>query len=69
MNESIANKATYGVDTTPIYKDIFDVTKKATIKENIFYYKEVSGQTDDTLVHLQALEEIIKRFRAKFGKK
>ena len=45
LNEIIANKATYSVDITPIYKDIFDVTKKATNKENIFYYKGVSGQT------------------------
>lgn len=45
LNEIIANKTLYGVDITPIYKDIFDVTKKATNKENIFYYKGVSGQT------------------------
>jgi starch-binding outer membrane protein, SusD/RagB family len=45
LKEIIDKKATFGVDVMPIYKDIFDVTKKATNRENIFYYKGVSGQT------------------------
>lgn len=45
LSEIIDNKATYNVDINPVYRDIFDVTKEATNKENIFYYKGVSGQT------------------------
>jgi starch-binding outer membrane protein, SusD/RagB family len=51
LKEIITNKATYGVDIVPVYKDIFDVTKKATNKENIFYYKGTSGQTGSFLAY------------------
>ncbi len=43
LGEVIASKATYNVDLVPVYRDIFDVTKKATNKENIFYYRGTSG--------------------------
>jgi starch-binding outer membrane protein, SusD/RagB family len=49
LKEIVDKKATFGVDIMPVYKDIFDVTKKATNKENIFYYKGVSGQTANFL--------------------
>ena len=45
LKEIIDKKTTFGVDIMPVYRDIFDVTKKATNKENIFYYKGVSGQS------------------------
>ncbi len=45
LKEIIDQKATFGVDIVPVYKDIFDVTKKATNRENIFYYKGTSGQS------------------------
>ena len=51
LKEIIDKKATYGVDIMPVYKDIFDVTKKATNKENIFYYKGTSGQTATYLAY------------------
>jgi starch-binding outer membrane protein, SusD/RagB family len=51
LKEIIDKKATYSVDIMPVYKDIFDVTKKATNKENIFYYKGVSGQTATFLAY------------------
>jgi hypothetical protein len=43
LNEIITNKALYGVDLNPVYRDIFDVTKEATNKENIFQYRGYSG--------------------------
>ena len=51
LKEIIDNKTTYGVDIMPSYKDIFDVTKKASNKENIFYYKGVSLQPASALAY------------------
>jgi starch-binding outer membrane protein, SusD/RagB family len=51
FKEIIDKKATFGVDIVPVYKDIFDVTLKATNKENIFYYKGVSGQSANFLAY------------------
>lgn len=51
FKEIIDKKATYGLDIMPVYKDIFDVTLKATNKENIFYYKGVSGQSANFLAY------------------
>lgn len=45
LKEIIDKKITFQVDIVPVYKDIFDVNKKTTNKENIFYYKGVSGQS------------------------
>ncbi len=51
LNEIISKKTTFLVDIVPLYKDIFDVAKKATNRENIFYYKGVSGQTGNYLAY------------------
>ncbi|MBL0745778.1 RagB/SusD family nutrient uptake outer membrane protein [Chryseolinea lacunae] len=51
LEEIIANKTQFKVDIMPAYRDIFDVTKKAANKENIFYYKGVSGQTSSFLAY------------------
>jgi starch-binding outer membrane protein, SusD/RagB family len=51
LKEIIDKKATFLVDIMPTYKDIFDVSKKNTNKENIFYYKGVSGQTGSFLAY------------------
>ena len=51
LKEIIDKKTTFLVDITPVYKDIFDVTKKAANKENIFYYKGVSAQTANYLAY------------------
>jgi starch-binding outer membrane protein, SusD/RagB family len=51
LKEIIDKKVTFGVDIVPIYKDIFDVNKKTTNKENIFYYKGTSGQTGNFLAY------------------
>ena len=51
LKEIIDKKSGFLVDIMPAYRDIFDVTKKATNKENIFYYKGVSGQTANFLAY------------------
>jgi starch-binding outer membrane protein, SusD/RagB family len=51
LKEIIDKKTTFGVDIVPVYKDIFDVSKKNTNKENIFYYKGTSGQTGSFLAY------------------
>jgi starch-binding outer membrane protein, SusD/RagB family len=51
FKEIIDKKVAFGVDIVPVYKDIFDVTLKATNKENIFYYKGVSGQSGNYLAY------------------
>jgi starch-binding outer membrane protein, SusD/RagB family len=51
LEEIITNKTLYNVDIVAAYRDIFDVTKKAANKENIFYYKGVSGQTSTFLAY------------------
>lgn len=51
LEEIITNKTLYNVDVMPAYRDIFDVTKKAANKENIFYYKGVTGQTSTFLAY------------------
>jgi starch-binding outer membrane protein, SusD/RagB family len=51
LKEIIDKKATFDVDIVPVYKDIFDVNKKTTNKENIFYYKGTSGQTGSFLAY------------------
>ncbi len=51
LKEIIDKKAVFNVDIVPVYRDIFDVTKKATNKENIFYYKGTSGQTATFLTY------------------
>jgi starch-binding outer membrane protein, SusD/RagB family len=51
LKEIIDKKATFLVDIMPAYRDIFDVSKKNTNKENIFYYKGVSGQTGGFLAY------------------
>ncbi len=43
FNEVVANKSRYNVDIQPIYKDIFDVTKKGINKEYVFYYAGTAG--------------------------
>jgi starch-binding outer membrane protein, SusD/RagB family len=51
LKEIIDKKVTFNVDIVPVYKDIFDVNKKTTNKENIFYYKGTSGQTGNFLAY------------------
>jgi hypothetical protein len=51
LKEIIDKKTTFDVDIVPVYRDIFDVNKKTTNKENIFYYKGVSGQTGNFLAY------------------
>jgi len=43
LNEVITNKTRYNVDVQPIYKDIFDITKKGINKEYVFYYAGTAG--------------------------
>jgi starch-binding outer membrane protein, SusD/RagB family len=45
LKEVIDRRTTFGVNIMPVYRDIFDVTRKATNTENLFYYKGTSGQT------------------------
>jgi starch-binding outer membrane protein, SusD/RagB family len=51
LKEIIDKKVTFLVDIMPVYKDVFDINKKTTNKENIFYYKGVSGQTANFLAY------------------
>ena len=51
LNEVITNKALHGYEIMPVYKDIFDVTKKATNTENVFYYSGTSGISASLLAY------------------
>ncbi len=51
LNEVITNKALYGYEIMPVYKDIFDVTKKTTNTENVFYYSGTSGVSASLLAY------------------
>jgi starch-binding outer membrane protein, SusD/RagB family len=51
LKEIIDKKTTFGVDIMPTYKDIFDVAKKTTNTEDIFFYKGTSGQSASYLAY------------------
>ncbi|WP_026903156.1 RagB/SusD family nutrient uptake outer membrane protein [Pedobacter glucosidilyticus] len=51
LNEVITNKAVYGYELMPVYRDIFDVTKKTTNTEYVFYYNGTSGLSASLLAY------------------
>ena len=51
LGEVITNRAKYGYEIMPVYKDIFDVTKKNSNTENVFYYSGTSGLSASLLAY------------------